>query len=76
MAVDDGYGRTVAAIRTARDAILSAINAGRLKLPDREAGWLKRLNAAVDNLPETESDAVERASSQYGHLYHSEAYEL
>ncbi len=70
----DGYSRTLAAVRTARDAIQSAISAGRLKLPDREQGWLKRLDSAVDNLAATEAEAVERAAPTYGHLYRPEAY--
>ncbi|HSW46045.1 MAG TPA: methyltransferase MtaB domain-containing protein, partial [Phycisphaerae bacterium] len=73
---ENGYARTLAAVRVARDAISAAINAGRLALPAREKDWLKRLNTAVDNLPETEAEAIERASGQYAHLYRPEAYGL
>lgn len=75
-AAGDGYSRTVAAIRTARDAINAAINAGRLALPAREQGWLKRLNTAVDNLAESEAEAIGRTSADYGRLYRPEAYGL
>jgi len=73
---DNGYARTLAAVRTARDAINNAINTGRLTLPPREPDWLKRLNTAVDNLPETEAEAIERTSASYAHLYRPEAYGL
>ena len=76
VAESDGYARTVAAVRVARDAINKVVTAGRLALSERERNWLKRLNDAVDGLPQTEEAAIENAATQYAHLYKPEAYGL
>ena len=76
VAAGDGYARTVAAVRVARDAINKVVTAGRLTLTERERNWLKRLSGAVDELPRTEEAAIASAASQYAHLYKPEAYGL
>lgn len=76
LSTQGGYARTLATVRVARDAIHSAVNQGRLSLPDRERTWLERLDAAVDGLPETEGDALDRVAPNYSRLYRPEAYGL
>lgn len=76
VAKDDGYSRTLAAVRTARDAINRAVTGGVVHLPEREQAWLQRLSEAVDALPETEAEATEQVGSSYAHLYRPESYGL
>ncbi|MGQ9652183.1 MAG: methyltransferase MtaB domain-containing protein, partial [Phycisphaerae bacterium] len=76
VAEDNGYSRTLAAVRTARDAINRAVTGGMVRLPEREQAWLQRLSETVDALPETEADAMEEVGSKYAHLYALESYGL
>jgi methanol---5-hydroxybenzimidazolylcobamide Co-methyltransferase len=73
---EGGYARTLAAVRFARDAINAAIGAGRVQIPKREQSWLTRLSQAVDDLPETEAQAMEEVGSNYAHLYRRDSYGL
>jgi len=70
---DDGYTRTVRAVRVACDAIHRAVRTDRLALPEREHTWLTKLSTAVENLPDAEEAALEQLAASYGHLYRPEA---
>ena len=72
----DGYARTLAAVRFARDAINAAVSNGTTQIPAREKAWLTRLSAAVDSLPETEAEAFETVGENYAHLFNRESYGL
>lgn len=71
---DNGYARTLAAVRTARDAINRAVGTGKARIPSREEPWLLKLSKAIDTLPETEAEAFEQIAPNYGHLYRPESY--
>jgi len=72
----EGYARTLAALRFARDAINAAVGNGTTRIAPRENSWLTRLSEAVDELPETEPEAFETIGAQYEHLFHRESYGL
>lgn len=70
------YARTVRAVRTALDAIHKAVNAGRVKVADRDETWLEQLSAAAEGLPEREEDALAAIAEEHGSLYNPAAYGL
>jgi len=70
----NGYARTLAAVRTARDAINKAVTDSMVYLAPREESWLQRLSEAVDALPETESEAQDQVAPTYAHLYRPDSY--
>lgn len=70
----DGYARTLAAVRVARDAIHRAIGAGRVQISAREQTWLDRLSTAVDGLPESEADAFDEIGTVYAEKYDPGSY--
>lgn len=72
----DGYARTLAAVRFARNAINEAVGHGVTQISAREKPWLTRLSHAVDELPETESEAFDRVGSEHAHLYRKDSYGL
>ena len=76
MEQSEGYARTLAAVRCARDAINQAVGRGETRVPPREKAWLARLSEAVDDLPETEEEAFERVGAEHAHLYRKDSYGL
>jgi methanol--5-hydroxybenzimidazolylcobamide Co-methyltransferase len=76
MEQSDGYARTLAAVRFARDAINAAVGSGATRIAPRENAWLTRLSTAVDHLAETEAEAFETVGENYGHLFKRESYGL
>ncbi|HOB75082.1 MAG TPA: methyltransferase MtaB domain-containing protein [Phycisphaerae bacterium] len=70
------YARTVRAVRIAIDAIHKAINAGRIKLTDRDETWLEQLSAAAETLPAKEEEALAAIADEYGSLYNPRSYDL
>ncbi len=76
VSVEGGYARTVAAVRTACDAIHRAVNGGRVRLAERDARWLAQLSDAAGSLPDDENAALAHVREEYGELYRPEAYGL
>jgi methanol--5-hydroxybenzimidazolylcobamide Co-methyltransferase len=76
VAEKDPYRRTLAAGRTAFQLLTEAIKAGALDLPPREQGWLDRLRAAFDQLPERPEELHARLKPRYGELFDIKAYDL
>lgn len=73
---EGGYARTVAAVRTAADAIHRAVNGGQVKVKDAENRWLARLSTQLETLPENESAAIGAMTEKYGSLFRLDAYGL
>jgi methanol--5-hydroxybenzimidazolylcobamide Co-methyltransferase len=73
---EGGYKRTVAATKTAFEAIQNAIQHKVVSLPETEKNWLEKLDKDIANLPESEAQALEYVVSTYGNLFRKEAYGL
>ena len=74
--LDDGYARTVAAVRTACDAIRQADGDGRVAIDDGQKRWFDQIQAAADALPADETEALAQIQPTFGHLFKPEAYGL
>lgn len=70
------YARTVRAIRVAIEAIHKSVNAGRVKLADADAQWLRQLSTTAEALPDSEADALAAIADEYGSLYNPASYGL
>jgi methanol--5-hydroxybenzimidazolylcobamide Co-methyltransferase len=53
---DSAYLRTRRGVQAAAEEMRRAQSAGELRIPPREANWLKRLSREADELPESEAD--------------------
>jgi hypothetical protein len=73
---DSDYGRTAAAARTAVQLIRTALDEGKLALPDVEIRWLGRIEQGLAQLPGSEGTLIERMMPTYGHLFDTASYGL
>lgn len=76
VAAPSDYRRATAAARTAVQLIDQAASQGRLKLPPAETRWLRRIESALAELPDTEGDLLEQTQAAYGHLFERSSYGL
>lgn len=70
------YARTVRSVRVAIDSIHQAVNAGLIKLSDRDETWLEQLSVTAETLPETEEEALAAIADEHGSLYNPASYGL
>jgi methanol--5-hydroxybenzimidazolylcobamide Co-methyltransferase len=73
---DGGYKQTVAAVKTAFDAVKNAVSNKRVNLAPSEINWIGRLESEIDLMPETEIEALENLQCNYGYLFEKSAYGL
>jgi len=73
---DNDYGRTAAAAGTAAGLIRTALDEGKLALPDVEIRWLGRIEQGLAELPSSEGALIERMMPTYGHLFDTVSYGL
>jgi methanol--5-hydroxybenzimidazolylcobamide Co-methyltransferase len=73
---DGDYGRTAAAARTAVELIRTALDEGKLALPDVEIRWLGRIEQGLTELPSSEDALIERMMPTYGNLFDPASYGL
>ncbi|RPI93811.1 MAG: hypothetical protein EHM39_12610, partial [Chloroflexi bacterium] len=70
------YHRTVAAAREALAILREGIADGRWQPGPKEMQWLDRIQAVLDQLPESESRLIEGMQETYGGVYHAASYGL
>ena len=71
---DGGYKRTVAAVKTAFEAIKKAYQNKKVILPESELIWLVNLEQEINNLATDEEKALENLEAAYGNLYLPKSY--
>lgn len=70
------YRRTVAAGRAAVALLKEGAASGRLTLAETERGWLRRIEASLDDMPEREETLIAEMVDSYGHLFRPASYGL
>jgi methanol---5-hydroxybenzimidazolylcobamide Co-methyltransferase len=72
----DPYHQTVAAARTAVTLIGEAHKGGTLPLAQRELEWLRKIDAALDDMPDNEAGLLGEMADTYGHRFLPSSYGL
>ncbi len=73
---DGGYKRTVAAVKTAFEAIKKAHQNKIIALPESEESWLVNLEQEIDSIHSDEGQALENLEAAHGGIYLPKAYGL
>jgi methanol--5-hydroxybenzimidazolylcobamide Co-methyltransferase len=73
---DGAYRQTVAAAREGFTIIREALRENLLSLSPQEMGWMKRIGAALDAIPEKEETFIGEMADEFGHLFRPESYGL
>ena len=76
VAADSPYHQVIAAGRAAVEVLNDGIAQQKLHLSPKEKQWLKRIDEALDALPEDEETLVRDLEAQYGSLYDKASYGL
>jgi methanol--5-hydroxybenzimidazolylcobamide Co-methyltransferase len=72
----DPWRRTLAAAREALTILDHGAAEGRWKPSPKESQWLKRIEAALERLPQSEEESLEAARESYGSLFSAASYGL
>jgi len=70
------YAQTVAAARAAVGIITRASADKAITLPARELSWLKKINVALDELPDNEETLLIEMADTYAHRFSPSSYGL
>ena len=70
------YAQTVAAARAAVGIITRASADKAITLPARELSWLKKINVALDELPDNEETLLIEMADTYAHRFSPSSYSL
>ncbi len=60
----DPFSRTVNTGKKALEILQRGVNKGELKIDEREQGWLDRLRASLDSIPEDEAEFIEEMKDE------------
>jgi len=71
---EDGYIRTITAVKIAFQSIEKALKKNVLALTETEMGWFDKIRKELVTLPGTEEAALDYLKMMYGELFLPEAY--